>query len=112
MIKQFGTLILCYVGVKRLTNKVTKREMFKEITGELYDLYCEKNDRYGDSFSAMYEEFGMISSCIRFSDKVNRLKTLVKKDLDELDESKIDTIRDLVNYGIMTLIEERLKEND
>lgn len=80
---------------------------FKEICKELNDIYNMKNSDYGDSFSKLYNEFGILSAVIRLSDKVERLKTLVKEDnIRKVDDESIDdTLKDLAGYAIMTLME-------
>ena len=81
--------------------------LFKQITQEMVDLYERKNKDYGDSFAELYKKYGMTSSLIRMEDKLNRLRSLVDKTNAVQDESKLDTLMDLANYAIMTIIEER-----
>lgn len=71
---------------------------------ELYEL---KNKNYGDSFSKSYNEFGLTMACIRLQDKLERLKSLSRqgKTANYDDESIIDTLIDLANYSIMTIME-------
>ena len=50
---------------------------------------------------------------IRLGDKLNRLKTLTKKDAVQMieDEGIRDTLMDLANYAVMGIIEmDRIKE--
>jgi hypothetical protein len=85
-------------------DKVTR---FKEITQGMSDLYALKNRNYSDSFSAMYEEFGIMSSVIRLTDKYLRFKTLAKlppAERQEADESIKDTLKDMACYAIMTIM--------
>lgn len=42
---------------------------------------------------------------IRLEDKLRRYKQLIKQDAEVKDESIIDTLLDLANYSIMTIIE-------
>lgn len=71
----------------------------------LTELYKEKDQRYGDSFTKTLDEFGTVAVVLRLSDKLNRLKTLWQDpELDPGDESVIDTLRDLANYSIMTIM--------
>jgi hypothetical protein len=86
--------------------KMSDRELHAEICSEIHSTFIEKNERYGNSFSEQFSEFGMQSVIIRLSDKLNRLKTLTKNsDMDTLDESIYDTLKDLSNYCIMTMVE-------
>jgi len=84
-------------------------EVHKQICTELNGIYERKNHDYGDSFGKSYHEYGMTMPCIRLEDKLNRLKALSRKDGLVLDESIEDTLLDLANYAIMTVIEMRLE---
>ena len=85
---------------------MNKIEIHKNICDSLNDLYKKKNQDYGDSFSKSYKEYGLTMSCIRLEDKLNRLKSLNKNENAQVkDESIQDTLMDLANYSIMTLIE-------
>jgi hypothetical protein len=78
----------------------------KEICQDLNKLYEAKNKDYGDSFGKSYKEYGLIMACIRLEDKLNRLKSLAKGSEQQVkDESIQDTLMDLANYSIMTIIE-------
>ena len=73
---------------------------------ELNKLYVKKNNDYGDSFHKSFEEEGIAMARIRLSDKLNRFKNLTKnKNQAVEDESIIDTLIDLANYSIMTILE-------
>ena len=87
---------------------------FEDITIELRNLYDAKNRDYGNSFGQSFEKWGLPMSCIRLGDKLNRLESFAKKkDMHVNDESVEDTLRDLANYTIMTLIEIRMaNENE
>lgn len=87
-------------------------EQHAKICDEMNKLYEQKNKDYGDSFSKGFEEYGLTMPCIRLEDKLNRLKSLVKNsNLEVKDESIIDTLKDLANYSIMTIIELEAKDN-
>ena len=74
------------------------------------NIHDAKNNDYGNSFSKLFEEFGITSSLIRLSDKLERLKTLANEKKQEAkDESIEDTLLDLANYAVMTIVE--LKNN-
>lgn len=78
---------------------------FTEVLKEMNDLYEKKNHDYGDSFTKLCDEFGLISPITRLSDKLERLKTLSKKSEPDVHDEKIeDTLLDLANYAVMTLI--------
>ena len=87
-----------------------KQQEFKNITTKMSELYSKKNHDYGDAFGQTFAELGIISAITRISDKTNRLKSLAIKDQRVDDERIEDTLMDLANYAVMTLIE--LRDND
>lgn len=78
---------------------------FGAVTSEMQRLYAEKNRRYGNTFSRRFKEYGMLSAVIRLDDKMERLKYLCQVPVDYGDESMRDTLVDLANYAIMTIME-------
>jgi hypothetical protein len=96
---------------------MTKVEQHAEICKMLNDIYRRKNSDYGDSFGETYRKLGIISAVTRLTDKYNRLVSLSTKDKSEQlvnDESITDTLVDMANYAIMTIIEinnERSEKN-
>ena len=84
----------------------SKIEKHQKICNELNALYAKKNHDYGDSFHISFVEEGMAMARIRLSDKLNRFKTLSRSNKQEVaDESIRDTLIDLANYAIMTILE-------
>lgn len=78
----------------------------ESICRELNALYARKNADYGDSFHKTYVEEGMAMARIRLSDKLERFKRLTKSNEQHVqDESVRDTLIDLANYAIMTVME-------
>ncbi len=80
----------------------------KEICENLNNIYECKNHDYGDSFGDTYKKLGIISAITRITDKQNRLISLCTKTEEERkvkDESIKDTLLDMANYCIMTVIE-------
>ena len=76
------------------------------ICQKLNQIYKAKNHDYGDSFGDTYKKLGIISAVTRLSDKMNRLMSLaVSHDAQVKDEKIEDTLLDMANYAIMTLIE-------
>lgn len=86
---------------------MTKTEIHADICGELTALYARKNHDYGDSFGKSFTEYGMAMPCIRLEDKLNRLKALTRQSAQVKDETIDDTLMNLANYAIMTLVERR-----
>ncbi|MBM7869321.1 hypothetical protein JOC70_000790 [Clostridium pascui] len=89
---------------------MNKIEKHADICVELNKLYEAKNHDYGDSFGKGFKEYGPVMSAIRLEDKLSRFKSLIKSDAKVRDESIIDTLKDLANYSIMTVIEMEVKE--
>lgn len=83
-----------------------KVKAHKDICDYLNNLYEQKNYDYGDSFHQTFLEEGMAMARIRLGDKFSRFKTLTRaKDQKVKDESIRDTLLDLANYAIMTVLE-------
>lgn len=82
------------------------------ICAELTNIYKKKNADYGDSFSKAIKKYGLTSALVRIGDKFNRLENLVLHNKQEVkDESVQDTLLDLANYCIMTVMELRNGNN-
>lgn len=77
---------------------------FNEITTEMTNLYREKNKEYGNSFSKLYDELGLVSAKVQIGHKYNRLLNTQE------DWEAKDTLIDMANYCIMTLME--IKKNE
>ncbi|MCD7927344.1 MAG: DUF1599 domain-containing protein [Oscillospiraceae bacterium] len=76
------------------------------ICEELNRLYECKNHDYGDSFHQSFQEEGMAMARIRLGDKLSRFKALTRNGSQQVaDESIRDTLIDLANYAIMTVME-------
>lgn len=75
------------------------------VVNKLYQIYLDKNSDYGDSFNSLYDEFGLTSSIIRMQDKLNRIKSLNENNRRKVkDENIKDSVMDLANYAIMTVM--------
>ena len=76
-----------------------------DLCRELNTIFEKKNTAYGDSFFKTFDEEGWAMPRIRLSDKLNRFKTLTRNpDISEGDESIRDTLMDLANYALMTIL--------
>ena len=69
--------------------------------------YKNKNEAYGNSFSRVWHEEGKYKTAIiRLKDKLYRFEALKNGANNNVkDESIIDTLKDLCNYCIMSIIE-------
>ena len=73
------------------------------ILNEIRQLYNRKNADYGNSFDKTLDEFGLVASATRMSDKFNRFKSLIKNPAQVSDEKIEDTLIDLASYAMMTI---------
>ena len=81
-------------------------DIHERLCRELHDLYVRKNADYGDSFHKTFLEEGFAMSRIRLTDKLERFKSLTRNGEQKVtDESIRDTLIDLANYAIMTVVE-------
>lgn len=79
-------------------------EKFTEITSNMAKTYAAKNHDYGNSFEQSLDKFGLVASVVRLGDKMNRIESLTKKEAQVEDESIKDTLLDMANYAIMTVM--------
>lgn len=84
-----------------LSNNV---EQFMSITQNMAKTYAAKNHDYGNSFEQSLDKFGLVASVVRLGDKMNRIESLTKKEAQVKDESIKDTLLDMANYAIMTVM--------
>lgn len=92
---------------------LSKVQRHAEICKEINNLYERKNHDYGDSFHQTFVEEGMAMARIRLGDKFNRFKTLSRNEEQKVnDESIRDTLIDLANYAIMTVLEMEVSDHD
>ena len=77
---------------------------FMDITTNMAKTYAAKNHDYGNSFEQSCDKFGIIASVVRLGDKMNRIESLTTKEAEVKDESIKDTLLDLANYAIMTVM--------
>ena len=101
---------------------MNKVERHMDICKHLNGVYESKNHDYGDSFHDTFVEEGMAMARIRLSDKLGRFKKLTRMSEDRSegfknvpmvkDESIRDTLLDLANYAIMTVMEMDILEEE
>ena len=88
---------------------------FDDILKEMSELHKLKNADYGNSFDKLLDNLkddvpAEIVFFIRASDKLNRIKSLAKKEASVKEEKLYDTVIDLANYSAM--FARWLKENE
>lgn len=81
-----------------------KETMFKDIVDDMYNTYTKKNKDYGNSFENTCDKFGLVAAAIPLNNKVERINSLIKHNKHEVNESIEDSLKDLANYAVMTLI--------
>lgn len=86
----------------------------EDVCKRLTDMYVRKNHDYGDAFSLSIDKWGYQAAAIRIGDKYNRFCTLIEKleDPKVEEESLVDTLLDLANYAIMTVMELEMEDDD
>lgn len=84
---------------------------FEQLANQLIDTQKRKNADYGSSFDQTLDEFGLVASATRMSDKFNRFKSLMRCGSSaRVEDEKIeDTLMDLAAYALMTV--EWIKKN-
>ena len=76
-----------------------------KICQELTETYKKKNADYGNSFENSLDKHGLIAGIVRMDDKMSRLISLNSKNEQLVnDESVRDTLMDLANYAIMSVM--------
>lgn len=92
--------------------ELTKPERHLQLCKILNEVYTKKNHDYGDSFHQTFLEEGFAMARIRLTDKLNRFKALTRTNEKQkvTDESLTDTLMDLANYALMTIMEMREAE--
>lgn len=83
--------------------KLNPHTMKTQYDGQ-YDTFCRKNHDYGNSFEESLDQFGIVASIVRMSDKMKRLESLTDESKTQQvgSESLLDTLEDLSNYAAMT----------
>lgn len=78
---------------------------FEQLANKLIETQKRKNADYGSSFGQTLDEFGLVASATRMSDKFNRFKSLMRcGSTARVEDEKIeDTLMDLAAYAIMTV---------
>ena len=83
--------------------KLNPQTMKTQYDGQ-YNTFCRKNHDYGNSFEESLDQFGIVASIVRMSDKMKRLESLTDESKTQQvgSESLLDTLEDLSNYAAMT----------
>lgn len=95
------------------------REYIKSISKEITELLLLKNANYGDTANNPPQIFSKLSAqeaiCARLDDKLSRIKKLSINHIgginDKTDESSKDTIKDIIGYMILLLVQIQKRED-
>ena len=80
-------------------------DRFKEITDKMFETFKAKNHDYGSSFSNLFKECGMTYAYGHMAEKLERVKSLMKDEAKVNGEGMKDSLLDLANYAILTVME-------
>ena len=93
-------------------------ERYVSIVEKMQKTFISKNHDYGNSFATTWQEFGdkgPITGVAQISHKYHRLLNLALGTKPQVDESIDDTLMDMANYCILTLMElqkDRVNKNE
>ena len=105
-IMMFGTKFdIVTKGEGKDENEKTDVDRFKEITEKMFETFKAKNHDYGSSFSNLFKECGMTYAYGHMSEKLERVKSLMKAEANVKGEGMKDSLLDLANYAILTVME-------
>lgn len=80
-------------------------DAFRDITNGMYDTFKAKNHDYGNSFAELFKECGMTYAYGHMAEKLKRVKSLMSDEAKVKGESMRDSLLDLANYAILTIME-------
>jgi deoxyadenosine/deoxycytidine kinase len=81
-------------------------DYFNDILEDMKAVHEKKNADYGNNFHKRFERWGFLTALLRLSDKMERLENIYEKgEIQVKDESVEDTLLDLANYAVMTIVE-------
>jgi DNA polymerase-3 subunit alpha len=87
-------------------------DYFDDILKEMSEVHQRKNADYGNNFHKRYEKYGFLTALLRLTDKMERLENIYEKgEIQVKDESVEDTLLDLANYAVMTIVELKNHKN-
>ena len=85
--------------------EMSKEDQFKAITENMLKTFIAKNHDYGNSFEQSCDTFGTVAAVVRMNDKMNRINSLYNNtEIAKVDEKLEDTLLDLANYCILTVM--------
>lgn len=99
---------------KNSDNSKSSEERFRELQNRCFETFKQKNHDYDNSFDLSMDEEGFAAMRVRGGDKWNRFKKLSHNEKALVkDESITDTLLDLANYCLLTVMwVEKNKKNE
>lgn len=90
----------------RIKSPESYEEQFMAVLDDMAKTFIAKNADYGNSFSDVVAEIGLVAGLVPILHKCNRLKTLLSGNNPQVkDESIRDTLLDMANYCILLSME-------
>lgn len=88
-------------------NKEQEMRRFEELTDLMQNIFAKKREDYGPSTTETFNKFGPVAMLVRMHDKLARLDTLLGTNKHPVvdDERVEDTLLDLANYAVITILE-------
>jgi hypothetical protein len=87
--------------------------LFKTLTKQMNDTFGAKRKDYGQTTTETYDKFGPVSMLTRMHDKLGRLDNLLGTDAtNHVGEKVEDTLLDLANYALITILEMRKRNKN
>lgn len=84
---------------------LTNKERHRALIEQIHDTYLDKNRKYGDAFNDTIRKYGFISALTRMHDKFSRIESFILNGYEDSEESLVDSLLDLSNYCLMTVME-------
>lgn len=94
------------INLREVVRAMTEDERrHKKILDEMADTFSKKNSDYGNAFEEILDDFGASYAVGRLKEKLKRLTQLVVSNKQEVrDESIEDTLLDMANYAVLTIM--------
>ena len=83
----------------------TKHTRHRKLLDGLHRTYVDKNNKYGDAFTDSIKKYGNVAALTRMYDKFSRIETMILNEIEDSEESVIDSALDLANYLVMFVME-------
>lgn len=88
---------------KDFENHVCFADRILDISNRIGKLVIEKNKSYDDAFNKTMDKYGEVAFLIRMEDKIKRLEMRLSCLDDNVDESLIDCLNDIIGYCLLML---------